>query len=49
MSFGRTSGNKVGIPIPKLIFIPFLTYLAALFIILSLLYWAGSALFWAFY
>lgn len=46
---GKTSGNNVGIPIPKLIFIPFLTYFAALLIILSLFYWAGSISTWACY
>lgn len=35
-SEGRTEGSKVGIPMPKLTFIPFLTSLAALAAILVL-------------
>jgi hypothetical protein len=34
---GNTDGRRVGIPIPKLIFIPFWTYFAALLIIFILI------------
>jgi hypothetical protein len=41
MFLGKTEGNKVGIPMPKLTFIPFLTYWAALFIIFNLFFSAS--------
>ena len=37
-SGGKTEGKSIGIPIPKFTFIPFFTYLAALFIIFNLLF-----------
>ena len=37
ISFDKTEGKRVGIPIPKLTFIPFLTYFEALLIIFILI------------
>ena len=43
--YASTEGNRVGMPIPKFIFIPFPTYFDARRIIFNLFYWAGSIFF----